>query len=321
MIERLWVIHYAIKSGTYPSANKLKGLCKDQAGSEVTTVTLNRDIRTLRDRYYAPLKYDRGRNGYYYENNWDFPLNIISTQDVFFLSAAKTLLSGFQGSPLYEKISEAIDFVTKTHATGKIDLLNRIAIPPTPIFSVDNQVWDDVVKALQDNFIIEFDYNGRWETDTTHRRVHPYQLLLYEGMCYLYGYAEERKAERLFVLTRMRNLKITADHFELPAQYEFSARCGGGRFGTFASNDKDKYVIDFYRDARQYIKDRVWADDQKITDFDKEDRTRIQFTGTQFLAIQGWVLSQGGNAIPRKPKWLVEEWKNQISQMVKNTKK
>ena len=81
------------------------------------------------------------------------------------------------------------------------------------------------------------------------------------------------------------------------------------------------YVIDFYRDARQYVKDRIWADDQKITDFDKEDRTQIKFTSTQFLKIQEWVLSMGGNAIPREPEWLVEEWKNQISQMVENIKK
>ncbi len=80
------------------------------------------------------------------------------------------------------------------------------------------------------------------------------------------------------------------------------------------------YVIDFYGDARQYVKDRIWADDQKITDFDKEDRTRIEFTSTQFLSIQEWVLAKGGNAIPREPQWLVEEWQDQIKQMVKNTK-
>jgi len=162
---------------------------------------------------------------------------------------------------------------------------------------------------------------GRWDTRKLRRRVRPYQLLLDDGVCYLYGYAEERKAERVFVLSRMKKLKVTADHFELPADYEFSARCGGGRFGTFASDDMDKYVIDFYGDSRQYIKDRVWADDQKITDFDKEDRTRITFTATQFRPIQDLVLSQGGNAIPREPQWLVEEWQDQIHQMVKNTKR
>ena len=319
MIERLWVIHYAIKSGTYPSLKKLKELCFEQTGSRVTDITLNRDLRTLRVRYKAPLEYDRGENGYHYEKDWDFPLNIISTQDVFFLAAAKTLLSGFQGSPLYKKITEVIDFVTRTHPTGKSDLLKRIAIPPTPVFvEIDKQVWNDVIRALQDNSVIEFDYNGRWNTEMTHRRVHPYQLLLNEGLCYLYGLDEEKKDIRTFVLNRMKNLKITKEQFELPADYDFASRCGGGHFGTFASKDKDKYVIDFYRDARQYIKDRIWADDQKLKDYDKEGRTRLEFTATQYGAVQNWVLAQGGNAIPRKPKWLVEEWQDQIKQMVEN---
>ena len=322
MLERIIIVHNAIKSGMYPNNKQLQRLYCEQTGySNVGEATISRTIDALRTYFKAPLEYDRKRNGYYYFEDWKFALNNISAQDVFFLAAAKTWLSSFQGSPLFEEISGVIDFVTDTQTAGKSALLKRIAIPPTPKFAVDKQVWEEVVQALQSNSVIEFDYVGRWDTRKLRRRVRPYQLLLDDGVCYLYGYAEERKAERVFVLSRMKRLKVTAAHFELPADYEFSARCGGGRFGTFASDDKDKYVIDFYGDSRQYIKDRVWADDQKITDFDKEDRTRITFTATQFRPIQDLVLSQGGNAIPREPQWLVEEWQDQIHQMVKNTKK
>ena len=119
----------------------------------------------------------------------------------------------------------------------------------------------------------------------------------------------------------MKKLEITSDRFKLPADYEMASQSGGGRFGPFASKDLDEYVIDFYGDARPYIKERVWADDQKITDFDDEDRTRIEFSSTQFRPIQYWVLSQGGNAIPREPEWLVEEWQDQIKQMAENAGK
>ena len=322
MLERLIIIHNAIKSGLYPNNKQLRKLyCETTGYGNVGEATISRTIDALRTFFQAPLEYDRKEKGYYYSADWDFALNSISSQDVFFLSAAKTLLSSFYGSPLYDEIARVIDFVTDTQTAGKSTLLKRIAIPPTPKFAVDKSVWDDVIKALQDNSVIEFDYTGRWDTAMSHRRVHPYQILLNNGVCYLFGFAEERNDTRLFVLSRMKRLKVTADHFVLPADYEFSAKCGGGRFGTFASDDKDKYVIDFYRDARQYIKDRIWADDQKITDYDKEGRTRLEFTATQFRPIQDLVLSQGGNAIPREPQWLVEEWQDQIAQMVKNTKK
>ena len=321
MLERLIIIHNAIKSGMYPNNKQLQRLYCEQTGySKVGEATINRDIDVLRTYFQAPLEYDRKKNGYYYFEDWDFALNNISAQDVFYLSAAKTLLSSFQGSPLYDEIAGVIDFVTDTQAVGKSALLKRIAIPPAPQFAVDKKVWSDVIRALQGNLVLEFDYTGRWRTKKTHRRVRPYQLLLDNGVCYLYGFSEERKAERLFVLSRIQHLAVTQTHFELPVGYEFASRCGGGYFGSFASSDKDRYVIDFYGDARQYVKDRIWADDQKITDFDKEDRTQIEFTSTQFLSIQEWVLAKGGNAIPREPQWLVEEWQDQIKQMVKNTK-
>ena len=318
LIERLVVIHRAIKANTYPNIVKLQQLCRDATGDNVSKPTLYRDIEALTIRFNAPVKYDRRKKGYHYSEDWDFPLNRISAQDVFYLSAARTLLSGFQGSPLYDEIAKVIDFVTDTQNDGKGTLLKRIAIPPTPTFVVDKQVWRDVIEALQDNCVIEFDYTGRWNTEMTHRRVRPYQLLLNDGVCYLYGFAEERNDMRSFVLNRIKNLKITKDYFELPDDYDFTSHCGGGHFGLFASGELYNYVIDFYKDARLFVKDRVWADDQKITDNDKEGWTRLEFTSTQFGSIQNWVLAQGGNAIPREPEWLVEEWQGHIAQMVKN---
>ena len=299
------------------------GLCQDPFGVNIaqpkradTPVFISRPTSCQAEKKFSQVFWGFKGGGL---NVWSG--DTISAPVDKILSAAKTLLSGFQGSPLYDEIAGVIDFVTDTQNVGKSALLNRIAIPPAPRFAVDRQVWGNVLQALQGNCIIEFDYTGRWNSDMTHRRVRPYQLLLDDGVCYLYGFAEEREDTRLFVLSRMKKLKITSDRFKLPADYEMASQSGGGRFGTFASKDLDKYVIDFYGDARPYIKERVWADDQKITDFDDEDRTRIEFSSTQFRPIQYWVLSQGGNAIPREPEWLVEEWQDQIKQMVKNIKK
>ncbi|WP_253686129.1 MULTISPECIES: YafY family protein [unclassified Treponema] len=111
--------------------------------------------------------------------------------------------------------------------------------------------------CYENNSIIEFDYNGRHNIETTHRRVHPYQILINEGVCFLFGFCELRNAERLFCLSRIKNLIITDDNFKLPQDYEFSSRCGGGKFGTFISTDIRTYKIRFYGPARQYVKDKI----------------------------------------------------------------
>ena len=324
MIERLIIIHNAIKSGMYPSVKQLQNLYCEQTGyAKVGEATINRDIDTLRTYFRAPLDYDRARKGFYYfDDNWEFALNQISVDDAFYLSAAKTLLENFKGSPIYGQIAQVIDFVTDTQCHGKSQLLNRIAVPPLPKVFVREEIWRPVMNALRGNTLLKFDYNGRWNTATTHRLVRPYQLLFDDGMYFLFGYDEladkKKGGERLFCLTRMKKIENTDKTFELPKNFEFASRCGGGRFGAFNEAKTVRYEIDFYDDARQYVKDCVWADDQKFIDSKKENMTTIKFSSSQSDKVLEWVLAQGSKARPIAPKDFVERWKNEIRGMMKN---
>ena len=318
MLERLIIIHNAIKSGLYPDVTRLQRLYCEQTGySNVGVATIYRDIRTLRTNFHAPLEFDEQKGGYFYlDSNFEFALNNISAEDVFYLSAAKTLLSSFEGSPVYKAISDVIDFVTDTQGVGKSALLKRIAVSPVPKVVTDEEIWKKVMESIRDNAVVEFDYSGRWKTETTHRRVEPYQILLEDGQCFLFGMDEGKGEERIFSLNRMRNFKTTIEHFDLPGDFEFTARCGGGKFGTYATKTNVDFVIDFYDDGRQYVKERVWADNQKITEFDDEGKTRIEFSSTQILSVMEWIFAQGSNAVPRSPAWFVKNWKSSVRAMM-----
>ena len=322
MLERLIIIHNAIKSGCYPNIQQLQRLYCERTGySKVGEATINRDIDTLRTYFNAPLEFDRTKGGYYYsDDNFEFALNNISADDIFYLTAAKTLLSSFDGSPVYTAISEVIDFVTDTQGTGKSSLLKRIAVPPHPKVLTNEENWKDVLCSLQKNVIIEFDYNGRWNTETTHRRIAPYQILMDDGMCFLFGYDLDKNAERQFSLNRMKNVVVTDKKFELPEDYDFSSRCGGGKFGSFFNGNPNNFIIDFYGNAREYVKECIWADNQVITDFDDEKKTRIEFSSTQELKVKEWILAQGANAVPIAPDGFVENWKETIEKMFENLK-
>ena len=267
------------------------------------------------------MEFDREKGGYYYlDDKWDFALNSISTEDVFYLSAAKTLLSSSDGTPMYKAISDVIDFVTDTQGVGKSSLLKRIAIPPAPKITIDEIIWKKVLESLQKNLIVEFDYAGRWNPEKSHRRIAPYQILMDDGQCFLFGYDLNKDAERMFSLNRMETFIVTSEHFELPDDFEFSSRCGGGKFGAFMTEDSVEFVIDFYEDARSLVKEKIWADNQSITDFNDKEKTRIAFSSTQVLKVMEWILSQGKNAVPVEPEWFVENWKKHIEGMKKRTK-
>lgn len=310
MLERLIYIHRKIKSGSFPNGPSLAH------ETECGTATISRDIEFLRDRFGAPIEYSYKERGYYYTDNYDMPLNNISSADFIALSSVKTLLTRYKGTPVYDNLCTAMDILTLPRLPDAEHFINRIAVPPTPQVFVDEWVWSIICTAMRENRIIEFDYNGRWNTETTHRRVRPYQILLDDGKYFLFGYADERKAERLFYCSRIKNPVLTDDFFELPENYEFASRCGGGKFGSFMEESVMTYKIRFYEDARQFVKDCVWADDQVITDYDDEDATDITFSAAQSYPILEWVLSQGGNALPLEPASFVAEWKEQIKSMM-----
>ena len=77
----------------------------------------------------------------------------------------------------------------------------------------------------------------------------------------------------------------------------------------------EHYKIEFYREARHLVKEKVWANSQVITE--SKDKTIIEFDSTQFLKIKAWVLSNGCNAKPIAPAWLVKEWKRHAVEMAK----
>ena len=135
-----------------------------------------------------------------------------------------------------------------------------------------------------------------------------------DGQVYLFGYSEEREDERIFSLTRITNLVITEDQFELPADYDFSKKCNNGKFGFFIKGEKKKLKIRFYGIAKQTVQERLWADDQEFHVHD--DYVDLTFTSNQPNNVLNWVLSQGPNAKPLEPEEFVQHWKDSISDIL-----
>jgi predicted DNA-binding transcriptional regulator YafY len=171
---------------------------------------------------------------------------------------------------------------------------------------------------MRENRLITFDYKGSWDERFKPRRVRPYQLLFDNGMWFLYGYAEERRAIRMFSLVRMKNTILTEDTFTLPPDYDYCSRSDGSSFGVFAGEKKYRFSIAFYDESVQWVKERQWAADQKIEESD-DDTAIITFASTQYYKVLEWMLSRGCTARPLEPAVLVKDWKNHISKMAELT--
>ena len=161
------------------------------------------------------------------------------------LNMAKSILALYRDTPIYGAALQLLDDISAPlSGDGNSDWYeNRILVPQVPTAPVPNELWNVITKALRENRVLAFEYLGAYDDGYNARRVRPYQLLFDTGVWYLYGYAEERKATRVFSLCRIRNVAPTGDCFSLPGNFDYRTDNAGSYFGVFASQEKYKFKI------------------------------------------------------------------------------
>jgi predicted DNA-binding transcriptional regulator YafY len=285
---------------------------------ETSISTISRDIEFMRDQLLAPIEYDTSNRGYYYTKKlYRLPAGFTSAEDLLALGMAKSILSLYRETPLFEAANHLLEsLIAPIASDGNKDWFeNRILVPKIASAKVRREVWEIVIAGLKGNRVITFDYLGTWDAEFQNRRVRPYQLLFDSGVWYLYGFAEERKAIRIFSVCRMENAVLTKDAFSLPDNFSYNEKAGDSYFGVFIGLEKFKFAIDCFEEAAIFATERQWAGDQKIKEID--GGVTIEFTSTQYDKVLRWVLSCGCSAVPRKPQELVDDWKEHIRGMRK----
>ncbi|MCL2007191.1 MAG: WYL domain-containing protein [Treponema sp.] len=333
-LPRIYRIDEEIASGKYPNTRTLKEMFQGDWG-KVSISTIIRDIDFLRDTFRAPIKYSALHRGYYYtEKTYRIPAGFTGAENMLALGMAKSILSLYHETPLYNASISLLESITAPlAASGNRDWLeNRIVVPKTAAAKVQNEIWEAIIAGLKENRVITFDYRGRWDEDHKSRRVRPYQLLFDSGAWFLYGFSEERKSVRVFSLSRMKNALLTKDRFSLPPNYSYTNLTGGSYFGVFIGMEEYHFAIDCFGEAELYATERQWAEDQKIRKIKRKNTSGngapetgvsgngvcLEFKSTQYDKVLEWVLSRGQYAIPRKPKRLVDDWIREIKEMAQN---
>lgn len=288
-------------------------LKNDKLGS---SATLGRDLALIGDEGEQVITFDKHKRTFRMNKNWKKAkhIKIDPMTDYGTLGILKSLLNQYRNTPLYAKVIERV----RELANMPIEDFSRIAVPPKPEYNKEDQkkiskIFDYMIQDCK----IQFYYKGRWHGEERKNRiVRPYQLLLENGTCYLYGYDEEKREDRLFVLRRMEEIRhVNHEKFDLPADFEFSLRYGSSKFGAYTFKTPVKYKIEFYGNTQVWIKENKWADDQEIKETD--EKTTLSFTSSQDDKILEWILSCGADAKPVAPENFVRRWKDKIAEMAK----
>ena len=318
-LPRIYFIDKEIASGKFPNAPALA------EKYETSVSSINRDIAYMRDMMDAPIAYDFFKKGFYYtEKTFRLAAAYATADDLLALGMAKNLMALYRNTPLHEaalNLLENISLPIRGDQNAEW-FNNRIIIPKAACAAVDAEIWNTVVSGLRDNKALTFRYLIAEKEEQSGklnlRRVHPYQMLFDQSAWYLYAYDENRKAMRMFSMTRITDIELADETFKIPNGFDYRSLEGASYFGIYVKENKaSKFVISLTGDTR-WVKERVWAEDQQI----KETKNGIElsFTSNQFEKVLQWILSQGACAKPLSPKSLVKQWTETIQAMSKIAK-
>ncbi|MGA7271341.1 MAG: WYL domain-containing protein [Acidimicrobiia bacterium] len=128
------------------------------------------------------------------------------TETLSMLASAMAVLASGQGSPALES---AVDKLAATIAPdGGTGLAVDVAGEPDLV--------GPLRQAAGSHNVVEITYTSLSKGETTRRAVEPWTVFAALGNWYLTGYCRLARAERVFRLDRIREVRVTADRFEPP---------------------------------------------------------------------------------------------------------
>ena len=169
-----------------------------------------------------------------------------------------------------------------------------------------------IQEALLERRRLDMRYYSMSRDEENRRQVDPYHLTVFDGGFYLIGYCHLRKAERIFAVERIRELKaLTVDPPKVfdPSKYLQDA------WGII-KGERVTVKIVFSKTIARYIQDRQWHPSQSFRDL-AGGRMEMTLLVADTLEIRRWALGYGPEAEVVMPASLREAIREQADELAR----
>ncbi|MBW1714064.1 MAG: transcriptional regulator [Deltaproteobacteria bacterium] len=303
-LARQWRILRRIEA----SANGLT--VADLAQSEgVSLRTAYRDLEALQEAGF-PLYSDKVERAqrWVFVDTYRFKVpQPFSLTELMSLHLYGDLVRVFKGTAFYDSLESLFKKVRATLPPQSLAYLERIqstfqvGIKPYKEYGRFREILNQVNQAALDRLSIEMAYQALKSGTETLRKVDPYKIWFFEGTIYLIGFCHLRAEVRMFVLDRIRILRVTDEKYELPADFSLDRYL---RNSFKVMRDELRLVrIRISPAWARYIGEKIWHESQK-TEKLPDGGLELTFQVAGLDEIRRWVLSLGPEAEVLEPEEL-----------------
>lgn len=296
----------------YPTMQDLIEAVEEVTDSSISVSSIQKDLNAMRYDsrlgYFAPIKFSKAHQGYYYEDpEYTIEGFSLNENDISSIQFAASMLNQFRGTEFFKEFESAVDkIIARAQIVDSQEMQGKIMLEKAPYYS-GSYLINPLVEHIRNKDVISFNYTKFNDSKSKLHTIHPYVLKEYRNRWYVTGYEVEGKMIKTFGLERMADVKVESSlkFYEDPA---FDA-ASYFRFAlgiTTATGDPLDIILAFSPEVSEYIKTQPWHESQKeIADTKEEYRISLKLVPSMELVMQ--ILSYGKDVKVVAPESLRKE--------------
>jgi predicted DNA-binding transcriptional regulator YafY len=320
------------KSKPYPTKEDLRFACEEALygsdGEHISMSTIDKDLWAMRNEgelgFYAPIKFDKARGGYFYEDpTYTIAELPLTDDDLNAIQTAAQTLFQFRDIPLFKQFDTAIEKILdrmkiSNHNTGDVSGLDVIQFERSAAY-VGSEYLEPLYIAARDQRSVLFEYK-KFNTAQA-RQVHfdPYLLKEYKGRWYTVGMDKERGDWRTYSLDRITFMRVEEKTFTRSDQFDVAAFFKYAIGITVARNEPMDVLLRFDSTLAPYIMSQPLHSTQVVS---KQTDTYLEIVISVWITIEliSEILGFGDQVEVCSPSQLRSEVKQALTNCLKKYK-
>lgn len=237
---------------------------------EVSLATFKRDLEYLRDRFNAPVIWDRDAGGYRFDKQgvgdaYELPGLWFSAPEIHALLTMQQLLSSLgpglltpHVEPLLARLRMLLD---REHMPADA-VEKRIRIQKVNARAYEPEFFGPIATAVLQRRRIVIDHHNRSRNEVIRREVSPQRLNYYRENWYLDAWCHLRNELRSFGLDAIKGVWLGTEEAQDVAEQELAAVLDSG-YGIFSGKEVQWAELEFSPSRAQWVSKECWHPQQE----------------------------------------------------------
>jgi predicted DNA-binding transcriptional regulator YafY len=248
---------------------------------EVSRATLRRDLEYMRNRFNAPIVYDRFLGGYKFESDarqiggqYELPGLWFSPAEIHALLTMQHLLANLDPggilTPHIEPLMARLNALLGTAESTADEIRRRVLVVGLGKRKMALEHFERVGSALLRRKRVMITYFARGTGETTEREVSPQRLVHYRENWYLDAWCHLRNGLRNFSVDSIQKAEVIEKNVREVSNRSLNEVLGPG-YGIFTGTEVQWAKLAFSPERARWVAQEHWHPKQKGA-FDKAGR-------------------------------------------------